>query len=554
MKSSQAAKHIARLAALMMVTVPVMTACQTSKTASGTGEAGAAAASSSGDALSRYNPVDGKKYSISWLPYETVPVPQDADMVKYYEDKFNVDFDIWNLDHSKVTELFNMRLASGEIPDYNRNAVKMTTLPEYVNQGVLAEVPEEVIKKLMPNVYKKATELEPDWLNFAKVDGKIYGLPILADSALFRTTVVWRGDWLKKLGIEKTPDTLAEFEDALYKIANNDPDGNGKKDTYGLSKSGLQVIFGAFGYLPGFSAHKWQDWFWQERDGKLVYGAVQPEVKDALKLLNKWYKDGVIDPEFITGENTGGYWGLSHAFINSRIGFTGHAQFHHWYSPIPEIKGDKGGQNYQELYKKDPNIANSLVHGLPPLGKDNKRTLFANNFVDAPVVVFGKPLEKEPDKLGKILQILEHNMGSTKENYMTALSGVRGKHWESEDPELNTIRTLPPYDTMTSGDAYGAGTFAASFMTYDTNKHRNQWAYDHKYDVGTVRNKLIGALPSDAKYKAELLKMRDEMIISIITGDKPVDYFDTFVANWNKAGGEQLTKEANEWYANVKKK
>ncbi|WP_166239597.1 extracellular solute-binding protein [Paenibacillus turpanensis] len=541
--------------ALMLSSMLVLSACQpeqSAKTGGAASEAGSAGANSA-DALQKYEPVEGKKYKISWVPYEKVPVPDDADMVKYYEEKFNVDFDIWNFDHSKVTELFNMRLAAGEIPDYNRNAVKMTTLPEYVNQGVLAEIPEEVVKKLMPNVYKKATELEPDWLNFAKVDGKIYGLPILSDSALFHTTVVWRGDWLKKLGIEKTPDTLEEFEQALYKIANEDPDGNGVKDTYGLSKSGLQVIFGAFGYLPGFSPHKWQDWFWQERDGKIVYGAVQPEVKEALKLLNKWYKDGVLDPEFITGENTGGYWGLSHAFINGKIGFTGHAQFHHWYSPIPEIAGDKGGTNYQEIAKKDPKVAEALVHGLPPLGPNGKRTLFANNFVDAPVIVFGKTLDNEPDKMGKIMQIMEHNMGTTKENYITATMGIRGKHWESQDPELNQIKLLPPYDKQEL-DTWGAGTFAASFMTHDTNAARNKWAYDNKYDVGAVRNKLIGALPSDAKYKAELLKMRDEAIISIITGDKPIEYFDTFVEKWNKAGGEQLTKEANEWYSKMKGK
>lgn len=553
MRFQMAKKQLTLATVVMLSSVLVLSACQPNPKQEAQSDKQSAAAQDT-DQLKKYEPIEGKAYTLSWVPYEKVPVPKDAELVKYYEQKFNVKFDIWNLDHSKVTDLFNMRLAAGEIPDYNRNAIKMNTLPEYVNQGVLAEIPEDVVKKMMPTIYKKATELEIDWLNFAKVNGKIYGLPILSDSALFHTTVVWRGDWLKKLGIDKTPDTLAEFENALYKIALNDPDGNGVKDTYGLSKSGLQVIFGAFGYLPGFSQHKWQDWFWQERDGKIVYGAVQPEMKDALKLLNKWYKDGVLDPEFITGENTGGYWGNSQAFINGRIGFTGHGQYHHWYSPIAELKGDKGGTNYQELYKKDPKIADSLVHSLPPLGANGKRALFANNFVDAPVVVFGKQLEKEPDKMGKIMQILEYNMGTTKENYLTATTGIRGKHWDSDDKDLNLIKVLPPYDAQgVEGDTWGAGTFAANFMTFDDNTVRNKWAHEHKYAIGNLRNKIIGALPSDAKYKAELLKMRDEAYISIITGDKPVDYFDTFVEKWMKAGGEQLTKEANEWYTGMKK-
>ena len=47
-----------------------------------------------------------------------------------------------------------------------------------------------------------------------------------------------------------------------------------------------------------------------------------PKAKEALALLNRLYKDGVLDPEFITGENQGGYWALSHAFINQRIGLS----------------------------------------------------------------------------------------------------------------------------------------------------------------------------------------------------------------------------------------
>ncbi|PZD96127.1 ABC transporter substrate-binding protein [Paenibacillus sambharensis] len=551
MKAAQWGKTL--LAA--MLAGAMLTACSGNENlpASTNGNAAApASAEGSADPLAKYEPVEGKKYTISWLPYEKVPVPKDAEMVKFYEEKFNVDFDIWNLDHANVVELFNMRLAAGEIPDYNRNAVKTNTLPQYVDQGVLAEIPEEVIKKYMPTIYENAMKLDPNWLKYASVDGKIYGLPILSDAAEFRSTIVWRGDWLEKVGITKTPDTLEEFEEAFYKFANEDPDGNGVKDTYGLSQSGLQAIFGAYGVLPGYGPHKWQDWFWMEKDGRIVNAAVMPEAKEALKLLNKWYKDGVLDPEFITGENTGDYWGISHAFVNGKIGFTGHGQNQHWYEPLAEIEGDKGGRNYEELAKKDPAIAKAIRYGLPPAGVNGERTLFANNYVDAPVIVFGKQLEDEPDKLGKILQILEHNMGTTKENFYTANLGIKGKHWDSDDETLRTFKILPPYNEM-EGNVYGAGIFASDFLTFTMNEVKNEWARKNGFSEGAVRNKLIGALPSDDMYKAELIKLRDEAYISIITGDKPVDYFDEFVKKWNAAGGEQATKEANEWQANLAK-
>jgi putative aldouronate transport system substrate-binding protein len=42
--------------------------------------------------------------------------------------------------------------------------------------------------------------------------------------------------------------------------------------------------------------------------------------------------------------------------------------------------------------------------------------------------------------------------------------------------------------------------------------------------------------------------MRDSAYISIITGDQPVESFDTFVEEFMEAGGQQVLIEANEWY------
>ena len=61
-------------------------------------------------------------------------------------------------------------------------------------------------------------------------------------------------------------------------------------------------------------------------------------------------------------------------------------------------------------------------------------------------------------------------------------------------------------------------------------------------------NAVFGALPSQTKYKTELDKILNEGFISMITGDKPMTYFDEMVEKWKKAGGDQLTMEANELY------
>ncbi|WP_199613611.1 extracellular solute-binding protein [Paenibacillus alkalitolerans] len=535
--------------AIVLISVLFLAACsnnagtkdeQGSSEKPATAEGGSNDDKKADDALAKYRPVEGKTYEISWSPYIIDPVPDDAPLKKHYEEKFNVKFKLLNLDNKNITELLNLKFAAGEIPDFMSDGVKRENLQQYVKQGVLMELPEEVIKEFAPDLYEKALAYEPKWLKFAMVDGKIYGLPEMVNSGK-RTVTVWRGDWLKKVGITKTPDTLEEFEEAFYKFANEDPDGNGKKDTYGLSISGLAGVFGAFGYLPGYSSFDWQDWFWHERDGKIVNGAVQPEMKDALALIHKWYKDGVLDPEFITGENMGGYWALSHSFINGRIGYSGHGHFYHWNE---RLKDGGIGANYEEIEKLDPKVAESLVHSLPPEGPGG-RNLYTDNKVPGKIIAFGRNLEKEPDKLGKILEILNHTSASSIENNLTATLGFKGEMWDV-DPETGLNKPIGKWAEL-SDRVDGKMIFQNQFGVFPAEGPRMDWAKEHNYDVMT-RNKLQVALPSESMYKAELIKLRDEAYISIITGDKPIDYFEEFVEKWHQMGGEQLTKEANEWY------
>ena len=51
-----------------------------------------------------------------------------------------------------------------------------------------------------------------------------------------------------------------------------------------------------------------------------------------------------------------------------------------------------------------------------------------------------------------------------------------------------------------------------------------------------------------SKYSALLDKNREQVYVEIITGEKPVDYFDTFVSEWKQNGGDKMVEAANEWY------
>ncbi len=65
---------------------------------------------------------------------------------------------------------------------------------------------------------------------------------------------------------------------------------------------------------------------------------------------------------------------------------------------------------------------------------------------------------------------------------------------------------------------------------------------------------LFNTEPTDTMKKnwEQLQTMEKQIYTNIVYGKEPVDAFDKFVEDWLAQGGEQITKEVNEWYKTVK--
>ena len=203
----------------------------------------------------------GKKLDITWVP--------NAD----YGDKLNVT------------------LASNNLPDVMVVNEKSPTFVRAAEAGAFWDLTDKLDK--YPNL-KPADERTG--LN-SSVNGKIYG--IYRVRPLLRSAVVLRKDWLAKVGLQP-PETV----DDLYRIAKafteQDPDGNGKKDTYGLIIPKWPGIYASTSPYDTI-----ETWFgapngWGERDGKLVPGFDTEEFYQANRWLKKWVDEGLINRDFAT--------------------------------------------------------------------------------------------------------------------------------------------------------------------------------------------------------------------------------------------------------------
>lgn len=124
------------------------------------------------------------------------------------------------------------------------------------------------------------------------VDGQVIG--VYRAREIGRIGFSYRTDWAEAVGITKDPETPEEVYDMMYKFTYNDPDGNGKDDTYGLE---LTKYVGPLDTI--------QTWFgvgneWAEKDGRLVPVHQTAEYREALTWMRKMYEDGLVRADWAT--------------------------------------------------------------------------------------------------------------------------------------------------------------------------------------------------------------------------------------------------------------
>ncbi|MBD2847438.1 ABC transporter substrate-binding protein [Paenibacillus sp. IB182496] len=541
----------ALLACIMLVTL--LAACAGNNNAPESGNAGntdgAAGQTNNGDNAAVEEPEE--PVVLEWLGYDSYAEPDaDSAVVQMVEEKFNAEFDFWYVDAQKWDDNLNVKLAAGEMPDVLKIPNRQN-IAKYVDQGILAPIPKEKFEELAPTYTAFIDENYPEAWDGVMFNGEIYAIPTTNLNGSYPTVVIWRQDWLDNVGIAKVPETLEEYEEALYKFRNDDPDGNGQKDTYGLSDFALPNILGAFGY-PGISDFKQaakgdpsKSLQFTEKDGQLVFAAVQPEMKEALAVLQQWYADGIIDPEFLTSENTTGYWADSQAFYNGKIGLTGMGMFYHWRHELdPSLPDDVGGGQYKAFMDAQPD--GELAFGVPAVGPEGKSGTPQWDTTSHPVAITTKAAE-DPRKLDTVLQMVEAAV-TDYEYYLSVTSGEEGVDWKLDG---DTFVNLSAADSVADQNKKGKNVLSVkvSYDEYLKKKDPFIYAFGDKYaNINGYTSMFVPTVEVFEKNSSALNKLTIETYLKIITGESPVDAFDAYTEQFMRIGGTEVEEAVNAAY------
>ncbi|MEG2015283.1 MAG: extracellular solute-binding protein, partial [Clostridia bacterium] len=239
------------------------------------------------------------------LPFTPGESIRDNRFTRLFKDKLNIDIKyewIANDAEDYKTKLDAMQTV-GKLPD--TLITDPAGIQDFVDAGLVQDMTQywEIYASPLLKEITQADGKGP--FQAVTHDGKLYAIPQIY-SSIDRAQFVWvRVDWIEKLNKEKGmnlsthPSTLSDLLDIISAFSAN-ATFLGNSNGYGLSLQG--DIWSEMGNIkPIMNMLDAYPTIWTENSaGKAVYGSIQSQVKDALKVLNTMYKNKEINQAFTT--------------------------------------------------------------------------------------------------------------------------------------------------------------------------------------------------------------------------------------------------------------
>ncbi len=458
-----------------------------------------------------------------------------------YEAKFAVE-------DTKYAEKVNLSISSDDLPDVLR--VDIDQLNRMIKNDQIADLT-EVYEAYATDTVKESLGAKNN-VAFAPAtrDGKIYGIPRTRDFG-DSIPILWlRADWLEKVG-KQVPRTMDELLDVAKAFVEQDPDGNGIKDTYGLAMHALPLEGSITQTMSGVAAafNAYPRLWVKDESGSLVYGSIKPAMKEALAALQKLFALKAIDAEFALKD----YAKMSESLVAGKTGMLYGLFWNPIYPLQQNIAADPKARWVSTII---PGASGSEV--IPPAN------LFAGDWV-----VVRKGFE-HPEAVMKSINLwFDMNAGDgTSEAGKAWVDAVNGSYkglnahnyalpyfFDPPFRNLETSKSLIEYKSTKDASKLtesAKGIWETQIEPGGT----NGWAFDNMYTEG------IKTLASYKDYRysdyngaptvtmaskgANLLKIENETFIKIIMGAAPLDEFDKFVQEYKSLGGDDITREVNE--------
>lgn len=481
---------------------------------------------------------------------------EDNGYTRYLKKQLNIqNKDVFEAgENDNYQETVSMTIASRELPDV-MVVNDMDMLQLLVDNDLiedLTQVYEDCTSSRIKDIYNSYGGEILDNVTF---DGKLMALP--ETNIDDGPSLCWlRKDWMDKLGLD-APKTVEDVENIVHEFVQKDPGGNGKGETVGLVcddeltggcgysyEYQNDIIFASFGAFP-------KQWIYN-KDGEVVYGSVQNEAKAALGKLRQMYQQGTLDNNFLMRESSN----IIELIVSGKCG----SFFGPWWSPNNPL---------MSAMQKNPNA--EWQPYLIQTDKDGQTSFASQNPNDKYVVV--RKGYKHPEIVMKIVSVLFDDLRYDEED----VREMERYYQDNVDPTARPLAInvdykdalMRCYDSLKDAiqgrkklEDLGLleGAYYISCSKYldrkkDTSAQKSweDWAAYasrmtacsvlRKGQTRQVKSLFFGETKTMKSNWWRLEELEKKVYLEIVTGQKPLSYFDEFVKEWNRQGGEKIRGE-----------
>lgn len=470
------------------------------------------------------------------------------------EEKYNIDIEyLWLAgDDTAYEEKVNLMLSSGDIPDFFRvNSQQFTELREAELIQSVGDVWELYANENAKNLIE--TEGGENVMKACIYDGEMMAIPFTGNPKEGAPIVYIRQDWLDNLGLD-APETMNDLIAIAEAFASQDPDQDGKDDTYaiGMDSTLFSQVSGFF-YANG----SWPNSYVMNENGELTDSITADGTKETLQLLHEWYEKGYIDPEWFTKDAAKSYELVSNGQIGIFIGSFSTAlyplQAQHTLEPdsdwmvmaLPDYDGNLVKAPYSLGVSKYWVVSKECEHPEAVVMMLNEWVdLFYYNTDDEAQLEYinsesGTELWKNAPvqayrglkNMQCGLDITDYYNGNMKLEELTA-------------EERNYVASIEGYK---AGDASlwawdkifgvdGSATYIQDYVESDS------YIYNEFWGSSTEAMKNKGSIISDYAL---------ETFTSLINGEESFDNWDSFVEKYKSLGYDEIISEVTEWYQSM---
>jgi putative aldouronate transport system substrate-binding protein len=308
-------------------------------------------------------------------------------------------------------------------------------------------------------------------------------------------------------------------------------------------------------YLGNPSANT--DFWYKDASGRIKAGISHPETKTALTYWAKWYKEGIINPDFANTDSNK----MLEDIVNGKTGMEPYHQWQGWHAG-PNLVATQGSDNAYMIPLPFPTVNGSQVMG--QVGFPNGTLIVINKDCANPAAVM------------KVLSHVDHIMFDpttvlTEAEFRGYTDGQR-EHapgaFEIIDPQadmiqfehvLHALKTGDTSELFTAGMKKKYGDSIAWLTKKDTGglgaylqQGFDGCAYDNsKFLLDNnfiVKTDMWGPPPEDFDQTVNAFDVVVQGFTKIIQGQEPVDSYDKIIADWYANGGKIMEDAVNRDY------